>query len=64
MAAAAASLIPKVVAEDPAEKDEALAVEMALNVLRPMTAEEAASDTNLEEVHPLVDPLPDDEPNE
>ncbi len=69
-AAAAASRIPKVVADDPAAKDEALAVEMALSALHPVSNVPVApraqpSDEHLEEVHPLVDPLPDDaEPNE
>ena len=64
-AAAAARAVKVAAATDPAEKDEALAVEMALSVLRPMTVDEATGDDPVEEVHPLVDPLPDDsEPDE
>ncbi|HTO97960.1 MAG TPA: hypothetical protein VMK66_13010 [Myxococcales bacterium] len=66
-AAAAASLVPRVVvSEDPAAKDEALAVEVALSALRPVSnLPVQASDAGLEEAHPLVDPLPDDDsPNE
>jgi hypothetical protein len=55
-----------VVNEDPAAKDEALAVEVALSALKPVSnLPVQASDASLEEVHPLVDPLPDDpEPKE
>ena len=66
-AAAAASRVPKlIVSEDPAAKDEALAVEMALSALKPVSnLPVQGSGANLEEVHPLVDPLPDDaKPNE
>jgi hypothetical protein len=66
-AAAAASRVPRVVVnEDPAAKDEALAVEVALSALKPVSnLPVQASDASLEEVHPLVDPLPDDpEPKE
>ncbi|MGZ6125387.1 MAG: hypothetical protein ACXWLR_10540, partial [Myxococcales bacterium] len=66
-AAAAAARVPRlIVADDPAARDE-LAVEVALSALRPVTNEpvQAGGDANVEDVHPLVDPLPDDaEPNE
>jgi hypothetical protein len=66
-AAAAAARVPRlIVADDPAARDE-LAVEVALSALKPVTNEpvQAGRDANVEEVHPLVDPLPDDaEPDE
>lgn len=66
-AAAAAARVPRrIVEDDPAARDE-LAVEVALSALRPVTNEpvQAGGDAHVEEVHPLVDPLPDDaEPNE
>jgi hypothetical protein len=64
-AAAAAARVPRKIVDDPDASDE-LAVEAALSALRPMTSEAVGvSDARLEEVHPLVDPLPDDaEPNE
>ena len=64
-AAAAAARVPRRVVDD-ADASDDLAVEAALSALRPMTGEPVVvSDTRLEEVHPLVDPLPDDaEPNE
>ncbi len=64
-AAAAAARVPRRIVDDPDASDE-LAVEAALSALRPMTSEAVGvSDARLEEVHPLVDPPPDDaEPNE
>ncbi len=64
-AAAAAARVPRKIVDDEDASDE-LAVEAALSALRPMSSEPVeATDARLEEVHPLVDPLPDDaEPNE
>lgn len=82
-AATAASRMPKIVADDPARSDEALAAEVALAVETEVTSDsdwaavargpeafggnpagpdEMVGDADIEEVHELTEPLPDDEP--
>jgi DNA polymerase-3 subunit gamma/tau len=61
-AAASASLVPKVVTNgDPATDDEALAVEVALSMLKPVSSNPVSpKGEHLDEVHPLADPPRDD----
>ena len=81
-AADAASRMPKIVAEDPARTDEALAAEVALAVETEMSEDKSwaqvargpaafdahpvgpdeVMDDDVEEVHELAEPLPEDEP--
>jgi hypothetical protein len=64
-AAATAARIPRKIVEDDPDASDELAVEVALSALRQVNDPVQVSDSHLEDVHPLVDPLPDDaEPNE